>query len=767
MKRIFLYMSMALAAAASLTSCSDDFDTPPMVVPTATATANTTIADFKARYWQDVNNYIDTIKDDVVIKGRVVSSDASGNIYKALYIADETGGLTISINGNSLYNTYRVGQEIVLPLKDLWVGKYNGQQQLGYPAWYSSGNVWEATFLPLATWQATAQLNGLPNVGAIDTIPLNLSELGTDSQSLLKWQGRLVRISNVKFVDANGTTTFANADATTNRSIQDENGNTLVTRNSNYASFRAAMLPLGTGDVVGVLSYYNTSRTSIAGGTWQLYLRDTDDCIGFSTSTKGLQTDPYNMEEVVANQNQGINGWMTGYVVGAVAPEVTSVTSNDDVEWTAPTTLDNTLVIGPTADTRDITKCVVVSLPQGTPFRNLANLRSNPDVLGSQIYVKGTFATYMGTNGITGNSGSTDEFVLTVVTGGVTELDEGFDGGIPSTWTSMQVSGDKAWYTTTFDNNTYAAMTGYRGTQPPFDSWLISPAIDVKNATNKTLSFRTQVNGYSSTTSKLEVYVMSLNDPTKATKIEQLDVALATAPSSGYSDWQASGTVDLTPYADGTYFIGFRYHATSDANYATWCVDDVKVGHDQAPVSNANRADLETLNAGKPSATYGNHTSTKGWVASNCSVLQGGAADANPVFTFIGTVTGSSDYAMAANLNGKTSAVGTLTSPTLTGGIAKLTFNYGYAYTESNGVSFRVDVVQGGQVVKTYTVTDANATRYTAYSFDEDVNITGDFQLVFTNLSPSASASNKDRVALWNISWTAPGASSKRARSRR
>ncbi len=162
MKRIFLYLSMMLAVVTGFTSCNDDFDTPPMVVPTASREANTTVADFKTKYWRDVNNYIDTVKEDIVIKGRVISSDASGNIYKSLYIADETGGLTISINGNSLYNTYRIGQEVVIPLKDRFVGKYNGQLQLGYPQYYAQGNVWEATFLPLAMWQEMAQLNGLP-----------------------------------------------------------------------------------------------------------------------------------------------------------------------------------------------------------------------------------------------------------------------------------------------------------------------------------------------------------------------------------------------------------------------------------------------------------------------------------------------------------------------------------------------------------------------------------------------------------------------------
>ena len=752
MKRFYVYLSVLLLGVMVFSSCKDEFDTPPMVVPTATHTANMTIADFKAKYWQDVNNYIDTVKEDIVIHGWVSANDESGNIYKALYITDGTGGLTMSINGTSLYGTYRVGQEIVVNMKGCYIGKYNGQEQIGYPQWYESGSVWEATFLPLATFQSIAELNSLPNKSKVDTVACSIDDLKTDAESLKKWQGRLVRIDGVKFQDADGTNTFASADATTNRNIEDENGNTLVMRNSNYASFRSAMLPLGTGSVVGVLSYYNTSRTGITGGTWQLYIRDTDDCIGFSTSTKGLLVDPYLVPEAIAEENQGKSGWTMGYVVGAVAPEVTTVKSNADIEWSAPTTLDNTLVIGPTADCKDYSQCVVVALPQNTPFRQQANLKDWPEVYKSAIMVKGTFGTYMGTHGITGNSGSTDEFQLSVVTGGVTELEEGFDNGIPTTWTNLIVSGDKSWYSTSYDDNTYACVTAYKGTKAPYETWLISPAIDIKNAKNKKLSFKSQV-AYSGI-DKLEVYIFNAPVPSSATKIVKLDAIWPEAPASGYSGFVESGEIDLSAYADGSYYIGFCYSSESNSNYHTWCIDDVCFGKAGA---SATRGDFETFNGGTPTATFGDYTTSAGWKATNASILMGGAADANPVFTFIGYKTGStSDYAVAANLNGKTTAVGTLVSPTINDGIAKLTFNYGYAYTESNGVSFRVDIKQNGDVVKTFTVTKKDAVKYTAYEFSEDVNVRGDFTIEITNLSPSASTSNKDRVAIWNMTWTQP-----------
>lgn len=752
MRRFNFYLSLLLLLVFAA-SCNDDFDTPPIVVPQAKDAPNMTIAELKDKYWKDPVNYIDTVKENAIIHGYVTSSDATGNIYKNLVIQDATGALSISINSSSLYTDYRVGQEIVIPLKNLFIGKYNSLLQLGYPEWYASGQVWEASFMPLAMFQAAAELNGMPNLSAIDTTVVKISDLKTDAAGLKKWQSRLVRFDDVKFVDADGVKTYSDPNASTNRSIEDASGSTIVVRNSNYATFKNTPLPVGKGSVVGILSYYGTRAGS---GTWQVLIRSTNDCL-FNGDTHGTFVNPYTMDDVVAKQNTGTSGWMTGYIVGAVAPEVTTVKSSSDIEWKAPTTLDNTLVIGPSADCKDIAKCAIVALPQGTPFRQQANLKDFPELYKTQIWVKGTFATFMGANGITNNSGSKDEYKLSIATGGVTTLNEGFDGGIPSEWTNVQVKGDKDWFKTAFSGNAYAAMTGYKGTAP-FDSWLITPALKIKDAASKILSFKSEVNGYGSSTSHFEVYLMSSADPTTATLIK-LNPTLPEAPASGYSGWTESGDIDLSSYA-GTYYIGFRYSAESDANYATWCIDDVKFnsngGGGGGTVTSATRGDFETFNGGAPTGYYGTYTTTNGWTAANCSLLQGGSADSNPVFQFIGFKTGSTtEYAMAANLNGKTTSIGTLISPTISGGLGTLKFNYGYAYTETSGVSFRVDIKQNGSVVKTFTVTKADAVKYTSYEFSEDVNITGQFNIEFTNLAPSQSTSNKDRVAIWNVNWTA------------
>lgn len=163
----------------------------------------------------------------------------------------------------------------------------------------------------------------------------------------------------------------------------------------------------------------------------------------------------------------------------------------------------------------------------------------------------------------------------------VTSLNETFESGaIPAGWSNVKISGDKAWYVTSFNNNYYAAMTGYKGTQPPFDQWLVSPAVDMSKVTDKKLTFDSQVNGYGSKTSVLEVYVLSSADVANATKTK-LNCTLATAPASGYSGFVPSGNVDLSSFT-GTIHVAFRFYATQDANYATWCIDNVKLNSTEA-----------------------------------------------------------------------------------------------------------------------------------------------------------------------------------------
>lgn len=925
MRQIKYYIGSMLLAMVAMTACQDDFDNPGLATPEATISANTSILDLKTKYWNfDDENYTDDVVETqdhlnyiakigvndegerIVISGRVVSSDRSGNIYKNLVIQDETAAIALSINQSGLYNNYRIGQEVVIDATDMFIGKYNGLEQLGYPD-YSEQYGWQASFMPFALFLEHSQLNGLPDEALVDTVTVSIPEVKAaeaTSEGLIKWQSRLVRLNNVRFEEGDGSLCYTDgSEINSNRTLYDENGNSITVRNSGYASFWSDKLPAGYGDVVGILSYYYSSSSS----GWQILLRSTNDCMNFGNPTiePGKEDNPYTVPQVIAKEeaSASASGWVTGYIVGAVAPEVETVTSNDDIEWGAPTVLKNTLVIAPAADVKEITQCLVISLPQDSKLREYANLVDNESVLGRQIWLLGTFEKYMGTWGITGNRGTADEFRIegveiadgsiaagngsestpynvpqvqegasgsgvwvagyivgwvdgmTLATGatfgvpansktnllianspsatsveecvpvqlpssirsglnlqdnpgnlgkklyikgnlvkyfgtnGVKEATEyrlegeGSGGSVPETpvnpvtslnetfegvssvsdlsgWTSKVVAGNKAWYFTSFDNNYYAACTAYKGTDDGngYDSWLITPPLNVDGMSSKILSFESQA-AYSG--GSFEIYAMTAADPATAT-LTKLNCTLATPPASGYSGFVSSGDISLSNFS-GVIYIGFRYIAETSASSMTFCIDNVKAGISGGstpetpedpvtpPATGDNVADFNTFNDGTPKSSYATYTTAAGWTAENSAIL-GGSDDAtaanNPNFGFIGSA-----GTLAPTLNGKTTAPGKLTSPTLTGGIKTLSFNYGFAYSDTQ-CSISINIKQNGEVVKTEPLNITEITKQKAYSYSIDINVEGDFVIEIVNNCVSAESKNKDRISIWNMSWT-------------
>ncbi|MDE6120759.1 MAG: hypothetical protein K2F63_03115, partial [Muribaculaceae bacterium] len=337
-------------------SCQDDFDNIVTEEPKAASTPNTSIAELKEMFWNDATNYAVKIQDEadpsrrIVIAGRVISSDECGNVFKSLVIQDETAALAMSVNSYNLYLNYRVGQEIVMDVTDMFIGKYAGLQQMGMPSWYSNGDTWQVSFMAPEYFYEHAELNGWPEAASIDTLDVaTFGSIGTSPEELRKWQSQLVRFQNVHFEEG-GTNTFSKYHSTANedqnRTLVDATGATMTVRTSGYANFCEETLPAGNIDLVGILSYYNTS--------WQIILIDRNGCIAVG-DRPGTEDNPYSVLEAIDDEANGITskGWLQGYIVGTVAPEVENVTSSSDIQWEAPFILNNTLVVADSPAERD------------------------------------------------------------------------------------------------------------------------------------------------------------------------------------------------------------------------------------------------------------------------------------------------------------------------------------------------------------------------------------------------------------------------------
>lgn len=273
-----------------------------------------------------------------------------------------------------------------------------------------------------------------------------------------------------------------------------------------------------------------------------------------------------------------VQGYIVGYVPGMTWSETIFGNPAD-----AEAQKTNIVIAGATGET-DLNYCIPVQLPAGD-VRNALNLVDNPGNLHKKVTLRGSHEKYFGVNALKSVTAYafdgqqiTPEPTLDPV---VSSLSENFASGIPSNWT---LSGNPNFYNTSFSGSYYAAVTGYKGT-PPFDAWLVTPGLKV-DANAKTFSFSTQVNGYSSTTSKFQVYLLDSANPATANRLATIECPLAVAPESGYSGWVASGDLDLYALAgnkSGTFYVGFNYTASEDANYATWCLTDVLFNSTSTP----------------------------------------------------------------------------------------------------------------------------------------------------------------------------------------
>lgn len=262
--KLFNRIWLLLAALSVFTACERDYDGPPIEEPTYVVDADAnfiTIDDIRqlgaSLGSTDVYNF--TGEKDV-LQAVITGTDITGNIYKKIYVQDETGNIEIEIDQSGIYKDFQEGQEIFLDLKGLCIAVYGGELQIGDPNGTNKRIGYD-------DFKARAHKNGWAKASNINT------KIVTDFSTLQDADRfALVTVENVKF-EAGGKSTFAEADKTTNVNLIDSKGNTLILRNSNYADFAKKLLPTGTGNITGILGRFN--------GTWQLTIRSLDDLVGF------------------------------------------------------------------------------------------------------------------------------------------------------------------------------------------------------------------------------------------------------------------------------------------------------------------------------------------------------------------------------------------------------------------------------------------------------------------------------------------------------
>lgn len=212
MKKFFIILSAAIVAFSSCKSLKEEWD--PVFTfganePAATKLYSesdlrdlgfsgefTSIKDLKAMYKSGGIS----IKTNTWIKGQVISSDVNGNIYRELYIQDNTGGIDVKIGKSSLYSEFRLGQWVYVNCNNLTLGAYNDMPQLGLEADNTSTNEYETSYIDV---QAIIDQHVFRGAYAdpVDPVAVDESQLKTAISAGYTGElwGKLVTVKGLKY----------------------------------------------------------------------------------------------------------------------------------------------------------------------------------------------------------------------------------------------------------------------------------------------------------------------------------------------------------------------------------------------------------------------------------------------------------------------------------------------------------------------------------------------------------------------------------------
>lgn len=270
MKNLKIILTTALFATFSSCVTGDDYNTPDLSGECVTMSADISI--------QNVSNLATAspqlwnIANGNILEAYVTSSDEGGNFYKSISMVafDDNNneyGFTVPVNEYNLFNMYEPGRKVYIDLTNLHFMEddYTDDLQIGELFGNDIGRI---------------ALESYKNKIFRSCEKINEDELvhhiTLDQAEDLQYLHTLVEFDNVQFSSSSlGHTYFdssLNASPTwtgTNHTIIDADGNPLILRASQFATFADEVIPEGNGKIRGVLTKY--------GNDYQLMIRTIND----------------------------------------------------------------------------------------------------------------------------------------------------------------------------------------------------------------------------------------------------------------------------------------------------------------------------------------------------------------------------------------------------------------------------------------------------------------------------------------------------------
>lgn len=278
---------------------------------------------------------------------------------------------------------------------------------------------------------------------------------------------------------------------------------------------------------------------------------------------EGTMQNPYSVKGAMLNQN-GKLGWVKAYIVGYI-PSGGDVSSTiSDVVFGAEGAGETNMVVSVSPDDKNINNCLAVQLPAGE-IRDSLNLKGHPQNLYQEVMLLGTMEKYFGGSGIK----NVQAYIMNGDTIGDIPAEEvkaifseTFASG-QGEFTVKNVTvpaemGAEVW---TWDSYKYMKATSFVNyTDYAAESWLISPEVDLSNATNATLTFEYVARYFTNLPENITLWITESN----VENWQQLTIPNHVLQDA-WTPFAKSGDIDLNAYKGKKVKIGFKYNCTEKA----------------------------------------------------------------------------------------------------------------------------------------------------------------------------------------------------------
>lgn len=252
-----------------LVSCYNVADKPHIYSDLPAAT--TTIANLKSRI---VGTHPHGIEHDVVVVGRVISSDAEDNYYRSMVVDDGTAAVEVMMGMSPLAADYPEGLMVALRLEGCYAAYQRGVAVVGCKApAYESFDVGY-----LASREVVDRVVVRSNDVAV-VVPRNVSIRELQHEDC----GRVVRIDGLRVVASSNVDTLEGetlCDALWRgyAMFKDSAGDSIAVYTRDYARYAAEHIPLDDVSLTGIVEWgsYNGGKEC-----FQLKMRYERDCVAY------------------------------------------------------------------------------------------------------------------------------------------------------------------------------------------------------------------------------------------------------------------------------------------------------------------------------------------------------------------------------------------------------------------------------------------------------------------------------------------------------